>query len=100
MLQALILAFLFEGGNERLATTYAGSVRKVLYQHLAETNIETLEACDFKRIVTTDPHSFNTLKNEYPEFGPQYEVEHASTLIRQLLANGDLRLKKKLRQFH
>ena len=67
-----------------------------LYQHLAESNIETLEACDFKRIVTTDPHSFNTLKNEYPEFEGQYEVEHASTLIRRMLAEGQIRLSRKL----
>jgi Fe-S oxidoreductase len=46
--------------------------------------------------VTTDPHSFNTLKNEYPEFGGQYDVEHASTLIRHMLANGEIKLRKNL----
>ena len=80
--------------------TAGNDVRRVgeegLYQHLAETNIETLAACDFDRIVTTDPHSFNTLKNEYPEFGGQYEVEHASTLIRNLLDKGDIKLRKDL----
>ena len=80
--------------------TAGNDVRRVgeegLYQHLAETNIETLQECDFKRIVTTDPHSFNTLKNEYPEFGGQYDVEHASTLIRHLLANGEIELRKNL----
>lgn len=80
--------------------TAGNDVRRVgeegLYQHLAETNIETLEACDFKRVVTTDPHSFNTLKNEYPEFGGQYDVEHASTLIRRMLTDGQLKLRKNL----
>lgn len=80
--------------------TAGNDVRRVgeegLYQHLAETNIETLGACNFKRIVTTDPHSFNTLKNEYPESGGQYDVEHASTLIRHMLANGDINLRKTL----
>jgi Fe-S oxidoreductase len=55
-----------------------------------------LEECDFKRIVTTDPHSFNTLKNEYPEFGGRYSVEHCSTLIRDMLANGEIKLRKNL----
>jgi len=80
--------------------TAGNDVRRVgeegLYQHLAETNIETMEACDFNRIVTTDPHSFNTLKNEYPEFGGQYDVEHASTLIRRMLTNGQIKLRKNL----
>ena len=80
--------------------TAGNDVRRVgeegLYQHLAETNIETLEGCDFKRIVTTDPHSFNTLKNEYPEFGGQYDVEHASTLIRRMLDSGEIKLRKNL----
>lgn len=80
--------------------TAGNDVRRVgeegLYQHLAESNIETLEACDFKRIVTTDPHSFNTLKNEYPEFGGKYHVEHASTVIRKMLNNKEIKLKKTL----
>lgn len=67
-----------------------------LYQHLAETNIAVLDDCDFKRIVTTDPHSFNTIKNEYPEFGGNYEVEHASAFIARLLNENRIPLKKKL----
>src|SRR5690606_37036777 len=67
-----------------------------LYQHLAATNIAVLEDCDFKRIATTDPHSFNTIKNEYPEFGGNYEVEHASAFIARLLNENRIPLKKKL----
>jgi Fe-S oxidoreductase len=67
-----------------------------LYAHLAESNIETLSQCQFKRIVTTDPHSFNTIKNEYPDFGGQYEVEHASTMLQRMLANSEIKLKRKL----
>lgn len=67
-----------------------------LYQHLAETNIELLAGCDFRRIVTTDPHSFNTLKNEYPAFGGAYEVEHASTLVARLLREERIPLRKTL----
>jgi Fe-S oxidoreductase len=80
--------------------TAGNDVRRVgeegLYQHLAETNIETLGACTFRRIVTTDPHTYNTIRNEYPEFGGRYEIEHASAMIRRMLAEGRIRLKKKL----
>ncbi|MFA9461222.1 heterodisulfide reductase-related iron-sulfur binding cluster [Thiohalorhabdus methylotrophus] len=80
--------------------TAGNDIRRVgeegLYQHLAETNIETLEECDFKRIVTTDPHSYNTIRNEYPEFGGNYEIEHASAMINRMLSNGDIPLKKRL----
>jgi len=80
--------------------TAGNDVRRVgeegLYQHLAEINIATLEACDFKRIVTTDPHSYNTIKNEYPEFGGNYEIEHASAMIQRMLDNQEIKLVKKL----
>jgi Fe-S oxidoreductase len=65
-----------------------------LYQHLAENNIATLDGCEFNRIVTTDPHSFNTIKNEYPEFGGEYEIEHASSMIQRLLDDGTIKLAK------
>jgi Fe-S oxidoreductase len=67
-----------------------------LYAHLAESNIETLSQCKFKRVVTTDPHSFNTIKNEYPDFGGHYQVEHASTMLQRMLASGEIKLKRKL----
>ncbi len=67
-----------------------------LYQHLAETNIKTLADCDYKRIVTTDPHSFNTIKNEYPEFEGTFGIEHASTFIKRLLDDGAIKLPRRL----
>ena len=67
-----------------------------LFEHLVESNIETLSACEFSSIVTTDPHSFNTLKNEYGEFGGDYRVEHASVLIQRLIVTGQIKLRKKL----
>jgi len=80
--------------------TAGNDIRRVgeegLYQHLAESNIETLEECEFNRIVTTDPHSYNTIRNEYPEFGGEYEIEHASAMIDRMLANGEISLKKRL----
>ena len=80
--------------------TAGNDVRRVgeegLFEHVAEINIETLSGCDFKRIVTTDPHSFNTLKNEYPEFGGEFEVEHATQMLSRMLAEGSIPLARKL----
>ena len=63
-----------------------------LYQTQAQANVETLKQYQFKRIVTQCPHCFNTLKNEYPQFGGEWQVVHHSQLIHELLATGKLRL--------
>lgn len=65
-----------------------------LFQQLAEKNIETLQGMNFKRIVTYCPHCLNTLKNEYPEFNGNFEVIHYTDLLRDLIKNGDLKIKK------
>jgi Fe-S oxidoreductase len=67
-----------------------------LYELLASSNIGTLQACDFASIVTTDPHSFNTIRNEYPDFGGKFEIEHYTTLVKRLIETGQVKLKKKL----
>jgi len=67
-----------------------------LYEFLATSNINALAACEFKSIVTTDPHSFNTIRNEYPHFDGAFEIEHYTTLVKRLLEEGTLKLKKKL----
>jgi heterodisulfide reductase subunit D len=59
-----------------------------LYQMQAFTNIQTLNAYEVKRIVTTCPHCFNILKNEYPELGGNYEVLHHSQFLQNLLTDG------------
>jgi Fe-S oxidoreductase len=61
-----------------------------LYATLAELNVETISACDFERIVSSDPHSYHTLKNEYPAFGGNWTVVHHSELILELLRAGRL----------
>ena len=61
-----------------------------LYEVLAESNIETLAALSFKSIVTTDPHSYNTIRNEYPDFGGNYEIQHYTTLLLKLMQEGKL----------
>lgn len=56
----------------------------------AMQNIEVLNAYEIKKIVTTCPHCFNTLANEYPELGGKYEVLHHSQFINKLLTDGRL----------
>ena len=62
------------------------------FQKLAKQNIETLKSLTFKRILTADPHVLHSLKNEYSALGGHYEVLHHTTLLAQLVANGQLRL--------
>ena len=52
-----------------------------LFQMMAYQNIQILNGYNIKKIVTTCPHCFNTLKNEYPELGGNYEVIHNTTLL-------------------
>ncbi|MBL4724438.1 MAG: (Fe-S)-binding protein [Lutibacter sp.] len=59
-----------------------------LFQMQAMTNIEVLNGYEVKKIVTTCPHCFNTLKNEYPELGGVYEVVHHTELLKSLLDEG------------
>ncbi|HTU86486.1 MAG TPA: (Fe-S)-binding protein [Solirubrobacteraceae bacterium] len=67
-----------------------------LFESLAEQNIQTLSGCEFKRIVTSDPHSLNTLRNEYPELGGSWPVIHHTTLLLELLESGRLDLQGRL----
>lgn len=64
-----------------------------LFQMQAMMNIELLNGYEIKRIVTCDPHSFNTLKNEYPGLGGTYEVVHHTQYLKELLDQGRLTLK-------
>jgi Fe-S oxidoreductase len=60
------------------------------FQMQAIGNIQVLNAYEVKKIVTTCPHCFNTLKNEYPELGGNYEVLHHSQFLQQLINEGKL----------
>ncbi len=61
-----------------------------LFQELAVKNIEEMEKNDVKKIVTIDPHAYNTFKNEYPDFGLTAEVYHHTELLAKLVAEGRL----------
>jgi Fe-S oxidoreductase len=61
-----------------------------LYQQLAQANVETLTQHKAKKIITPCPHCYNTLMNEYPQFGGQYQVQHHSQLLAELVEAGRL----------
>ena len=63
------------------------------FQMQAMMNIQVLNGYEVKKIVTACPHCFNTLKNEYPELGGDYEVIHHTQLIQELINQGKLALK-------
>ncbi len=69
-----------------------------LYQTATAENVEALSKYTFKRIVTTCPHCFNTIKNEYPQFDAKFEVVHHAQLIAELIGNGRIKLSKSLQQ--
>jgi len=70
-----------------------------LFEQLVEQNMEAFGKAQFQRIVTTDPHSFNTLKNEYPQYGSQWEVKHYTVTLLRLFEEGKLTVKNKLSNY-
>ena len=68
-----------------------------LFQMQAMTNIEVMNAYNVKRIVTTCPHSYNTIKNEYPSLGGNYIVQHHTEFISELIDNGKLTVRGDLK---
>jgi len=63
-----------------------------LFAMMAESNVENLNSANVKKIVTTCPHCLHTLKNEYPQFGGNYEVIHYTQLIDEMLSTGKLKI--------
>ncbi|MBV9003026.1 MAG: (Fe-S)-binding protein, partial [Solirubrobacterales bacterium] len=100
------LARLFQEASVDFGILYDGErnsgndVRRIgeegLFESLAEQNIATIEKCEFNRIVTSDPHSLNTLRNEYPDLGASWTVAHHTTLLRELIESGRLDVKGRL----
>ena len=91
ILHAANLKFAILGSEEACTGDPAKRAgNEFLFQMLAMQNIATLQAYEVKKIVTACPHCFNTLKNEYPELGGNFEVLHQTTLINQLLQSGKI----------
>lgn len=70
------------------------SGNEFLFQMMAYNNIQMLNGYGIKKIVTTCPHCYNTLKNEYPPLGGTYDVIHHTTLLQQLIDEGKIKLKE------
>jgi Fe-S oxidoreductase len=100
------VARVFQRGGLSFGILYEGErnsgndVRRVgeegLYQLLVEKNLAALGKAQFQEIVTTDPHSFNTLKFEYPDFGGSFRVRHYTEVILELIHTGRLRISQPL----
>jgi Fe-S oxidoreductase len=92
ILQAAKVDFVILGEEE---TCNGDSARRLgneyLFQSLAQQNVETLTRYGVKKIITQCPHCFNTLANEYPQFGGQFKVLHHSEVIAQLVDEGRLK---------
>lgn len=67
-----------------------------LWAALAEENIATISACSFRRIFSSDPHSYHTLKNEYPSLGGSWTVRHHSEILLELIESGQLTPRRRL----
>jgi Fe-S oxidoreductase len=65
-----------------------------LFQMQAMSNIQVLNGYGVRKIVTTCPHCFNTLRNEYPELGGTYDVVHHTTFLQQLINEGKIKIKE------
>lgn len=94
LLQAAGVGFAILGPEERCNGDPARRAgNEYLFQMLARQNIEVLNGYKVRKIVTACPHCFNTLKNEYPDFGGHYQVIHHSELLADLVRAGRLRPK-------
>lgn len=65
---------------------------EMLFQMQSLMNIEVLNGYEVKKIITCDPHDYNTLKNEYPDLGGNYEVEHHTQFLNRMLKEGKLKV--------
>ncbi len=79
-------------GNEELCNgeTARRLGNEYLFQTMAEALVKKLEEYKVKKILVNCPHCFNTLKNEYPDFGGRWQVDHAAAVVGQLVADGKI----------
>ena len=96
VLEAAEVEFAILGNEERCTGDPARRIgNEYLFQLLAQENIATLNRYRVKKILTSCPHCFNTLKHEYRQFGGDYEVVHHSQFIAALLHEGRIGLRKR-----
>jgi Fe-S oxidoreductase len=92
LLQKAGVDFAILGGQETCNGDPARRIgNEYLYQMQAQQNIEAMNGAKVKKVIATCPHCFNTIKNEYPQFGGRYEVVHHTQLLASLIREGRLR---------
>ncbi len=97
LLQAANVNFAILGKEEKCVGDWQRRMgEEYLFQTLAMENIETIKQYTFKTVIAHCPHCFNTLKNDYPQFGGHFEVMHHSQFIARLIGDGRLKLSKPL----
>ncbi|MDO8631977.1 MAG: (Fe-S)-binding protein, partial [Phycisphaerales bacterium] len=99
LMQKAGVDFAILGGEEQCTGDPARRAgNEYLFQMFAKANVEVLNnyGVEKKKIVTACPHCFNTLLNEYPDFGGRYEVIHHTTFLAELLATGKLKATKRI----
>ena len=95
ILQATGIRFGILGNDEGCCGDPARRIgNEYLFQTMAEANIETLKESGVKKILTICPHCFHTLKNEYPQFGGEFQVIHHTQFLSELISTGRLKLTK------
>ncbi len=95
ILEACAIKFAVLGAEETCTGDPARRAgNEFLFQMQAMNNIQVLNGYGIRKIVTACPHCFNTLKNEYPDLGGNYEVLHHSTFLQQLIDGGKIKMKE------
>lgn len=93
ILKSAGISFAILGAEEKCCGDSARRLgNEYLFQTLAQENIETFNEYGIKKIITACPHCFNTLKNEYPRLGGNYEVIHHTQMISRLIEEGRIKL--------
>jgi len=99
VLQAAGVRFAILGAEEKCCGDSARRMgNEYLFQQLAQENIAAMQKYGVKKIVTTCPHGYNIIKNEYPQLGGEFEVYHHSELLSRLIAEGKLPLRNAVDQ--
>jgi len=99
ILQAAGVNFGILGTEEKCCGDSARRIgNEYLYQMMVQENIEIFKAYNVKKILTTCPHGYNTLKKEYPQFGGEFEVLHHTEFVLDLIKNGRLKLEGEVKK--
>jgi len=95
ILQKANISFAILGVEEKCTGDFARRAgNEMMYQMMAQENIETLNNYKVKKIIAACPHCLNTLKHEYPQMGGNYEVIHHTQFIDELMKSGKITLDK------